>query len=633
MDTDDDDVFQPNCTIINNRPECNGHLPLNNQRTLSPQNSLKRQPFPSPRNSIKIRNNSVSSTQSVCNSIILSRQNSFTSRRTMNSLSSMNGIKDDYKQNNLSSEPTAIVDSIPQTTPEEEDEEEEDPDAIDEANCSCSWCPEPKGCFKTREEYALYLFHPNNRLRRLCHHFMAQSLFDNMILLFIALNCITLGMERPDIPPKSAERRFLTYANYGFTIVFAVEMTIKVLAKGLVIGKHAYLKSGWNIMDGFLVGISLVDIIISLTANSSPRIFGILRVFRLLRTLRPLRVISRAPGLKLVVQTLLSSLRPIGNIVLICCTFFIIFGILGVQLFKGSFYYCKGPNVHHVKNRTQCLKDQRNIWINQKYNFDNLGQALMALFVLASKDGWVSIMYTGLDAVGVDQQPQINFNEWRLVYFISFLLLVGFFVLNMFVGVVVENFHKCRENQEKEERAIRAAKRSQKMEAKRKKLNRPPYWANYCKGRLLVHAVVISKYFDLAIAGVIGLNVITMAMEYYMMPAELQFALKIFNYFFTSVFIIEATMKIVALGMMRYIKDSIQQCCQFLFSKYFPQSPFLPRTQKSVKVVLSPQSVKVVLSPQVMYPLLLCVRDTECESGLQSSSDVPPLIVCEGHRV
>lgn len=57
-----------------------------------------------------------------------------------------------------------------------------------------------------------------------------------------------------------------------------------------------------------------------------------LQVFRLLRSLRPLRVINRAPGLKLVVQTLLSSLRPIGNIVLICCTFFIIFGILGVQV-------------------------------------------------------------------------------------------------------------------------------------------------------------------------------------------------------------------------------------------------------------------------------------------------------------
>ena len=65
-------------------------------------------------------------------------------------------------------------------------------------------------------------------------------------------------------------------------------------------------------------------------------------------------------------------------------------------------------------------------------------------------------------------QPKENHNEWRLIYFISFLLLVGFFVLNMFVGVVVENFHKCRESQEKEERAMRAAKRQEKLEKKRK---------------------------------------------------------------------------------------------------------------------------------------------------------------------
>ena len=91
----------------------------------------------------------------------------------------------------------------------------------------------------------------------------------------------------------------------------------------------------------------------------------------------------------------------------------------------------------------------------------------MALFVLASKDGWVQIMYTGIDAVGVDMQPVENYNEWMLVYFISFLLLVGFFVLNMFVGVVIENFHKCRAEQEREEKAIRAAKRAKKIEQSR----------------------------------------------------------------------------------------------------------------------------------------------------------------------
>ncbi|XP_065204837.1 voltage-dependent T-type calcium channel subunit alpha-1H-like isoform X2 [Planococcus citri] len=411
------------------------------------------------------------------------------------------------------------------------------------------------GVLKERAEYSLWIFPPEHPFRRTCEQIVAQRWFDNLVLFFIALNCITLAMERPNIPPISGERKFLAAANYVFTVVFGVEMFIKVVAAGMFYGQEPYFKSGWNIMDGSLVSVSIVDILMSLISDSSPRIFGILRVFRLLRSLRPLRVINRAPGLKLVVQTLLSSLRPIGNIVLICCTFFIIFGILGVQLFKGTFFHCEGPNIKNIHNKTECLRDPQNVWVNRKYNFDDLGKALMSLFVLSSRDGWVNIMYTGLDAVGVDQQPIENFSEWRLLYFISFILLVGFFVLNMFVGVVVENFHRCREEQEKEERVRRLAKRAKQLEKKRRRLRRPPYYAGYGKYRLLVHNVVTSKYFDLAIAAVIGLNVITMAMEFYMMPKALTYALKIFNYFFTAVFVLESLMKLVALGIMLYVKD------------------------------------------------------------------------------
>ncbi|XP_011497163.1 PREDICTED: voltage-dependent T-type calcium channel subunit alpha-1G [Ceratosolen solmsi marchali] len=418
---------------------------------------------------------------------------------------------------------------------------------------------EPKGCLKERDDYSLYLFPQNNRFRIFCHWFVEQKWFDNVVLLFIGLNCITLAMERPNIPPDSKERIFLASANYIFTAVFAVEMFVKVVATGMLYGTNAYFTSGWNIMDGSLVVISIIDLGMSLLSSSSPRIFGILRVFRLLRSLRPLRVINRAPGLKLVVQTLLSSLRPIGNIVLICCTFFVIFGILGVQLFKGAFYYCEGPDIKNVRNKTDCLTDKRNLWLNRKYNFDDLGKALMSLFVLSSRDGWVNIMYTGLDAVGVDQQPIENYSEWRLLYFIAFILLVGFFVLNMFVGVVVENFHRCREEQEKEERVRRAAKRALQMEKKRRKMHEPPYYTNYSKSRLFVHNVVTSKYFDLAIAAVIGLNVVTMAMEFYMMPKALTYALKIFNYFFTAVFILESFMKLLALGLHLYLKDKWNQ--------------------------------------------------------------------------
>ena len=82
--------------------------------------------------------------------------------------------------------------------------------------------------------------------------------------------------------------------------------------------------------------------------------------------------------------------------------------IFFLQLFKGVFYYCDGPDAvkGYIHNKTECLalSGNGNRWVNHKYNFDNLGQALMSLFVLSSKDGWVSIMYQGLDAVGVDQQ-------------------------------------------------------------------------------------------------------------------------------------------------------------------------------------------------------------------------------------
>lgn len=90
-------------------------------------------------------------------------------------------------------------------------------------------------------------------------------------------------------------------------------------------------------------------------------------------------------------------------------------------------------------------------------------------------------------------------------------------------------------------------------------MHEPPYYTGYSPLRLFVHNVVTSKYFDLAIAAVIGLNVITMALEYYMMPIALEYALKIFNYFFTAVFILESFMKLVALGFKIYLKEKWNQ--------------------------------------------------------------------------
>ncbi|XP_041062088.1 voltage-dependent T-type calcium channel subunit alpha-1H-like [Carcharodon carcharias] len=421
-----------------------------------------------------------------------------------------------------------------------------------------TWC-------KTHEDWALYLFAPQNRFRSMCQKIIAHKMFDHVVLVFIFLNCITIALERPEIDPSSTERMFLSVSNHIFTAIFVVEMTLKVVALGFISGENAYLQSSWNILDGILVFVSVIDIIVSLASAGGAKILGILRVLRLLRTLRPLRVISRAPGLKLVVETLITSLRPIGNIVLICCAFFIIFGILGVQLFKGKFYHCDGHDTRNITNKSECL--QANFkWVRRKYNFDNLGQALMSLFVLSSKDGWVNIMYDGLDAIGIDKQPQRNHNPWMLLYFISFLLIVSFFVLNMFVGVVVENFHKCRQHQEAEEARRQEEKRLRRLEKKRRskelclaEAQRRPYYADYSPARLYIHKLCTNHYLDLFITFIIGINVITMSMEHYHQPTSLEEALKYCNYVFTIVFVFESILKLIAFGFRRFFKDRWNQ--------------------------------------------------------------------------
>ena len=198
-----------------------------------------------------------------------------------------------------------------------------------------SFMEEIREYFHQRQSYSLYIFEEDSRTRKVCKLLTSQDWFDFIVLVFIAANCITLAMERPTIPPWSTERKLLDLSNNLFTLVFTIEMFIKSVASGFLMGRGNYFSDNWNRLDGVLVIISLIDGFITTFVgknNGEGDIFKILRVFRIIRALRPLRVINRAPGLKLVVETLLSSLRPISHIVIICCAFFLIFGILGVQV-------------------------------------------------------------------------------------------------------------------------------------------------------------------------------------------------------------------------------------------------------------------------------------------------------------
>jgi hypothetical protein len=111
-----------------------------------------------------------------------------------------------------------------------------------------------------------------------------------------------------------------------------MEMITKIIAKCYVFEANAYLKNGWNVLDCFLVHLSIAEIIFGFYAQENAKGFSILRVIRLVRVLRPLRAINRAPGLRLVVQTLISSLKPVSDVLITTSFFICMFAVLGLQV-------------------------------------------------------------------------------------------------------------------------------------------------------------------------------------------------------------------------------------------------------------------------------------------------------------
>lgn len=165
-------------------------------------------------------------------------------------------------------------------------------------------------------------------------------------------------------------------------------------------------------------------------------------------------------------------------------------------------------------------------------------QAIFTLLVLASKEGWIDIAYNGIDAVGIDKQPIQNYSETKVMYFVSFLLFVGFLLVNLFVGVVVESLHRLRLALACKERAMRIAAREKRFQHKWRRMSELPYYLHFSPCRRYLHRVCTSKYFDLIIAIVIGLNVITMSLEHYHMSPVSSFFLSFHSHPLHFIFLI-----------------------------------------------------------------------------------------------
>lgn len=119
---------------------------------------------------------------------------------------------------------------------------------------------------------------------------------------------------------------------------------LKILVLGFIIGKGTYLRDYWNLLDFTIVTFSILNWVLDSVSDIN---VSFLRGFRALRALRPLRMVSKNEGMRVVVNSLLTSIPNLLNVLLISLLFFLVFGILGVQLFKGSMGSCNDSTISY----------------------------------------------------------------------------------------------------------------------------------------------------------------------------------------------------------------------------------------------------------------------------------------------
>ena len=167
---------------------------------------------------------------------------------------------------------------------------------------------------------------------------------------------------------------------------------------------------------------------------------GFVKILRLLRVLRPLRMISRNPDLKLMVSALMESIGHILNVLVVIGIIYMIFAILGVNLFAGKFFYCSEDPLK-LSTRLVC-EEAGGQWMSQDHNFDDVVFGFNTLLVVASLEGWPDIMFNAADSVDIDQGPSINYSlPLASGFFLVYIMIGSFFLLNLFIGVLFVKFN------------------------------------------------------------------------------------------------------------------------------------------------------------------------------------------------
>uniref|UniRef100_A0A8C1XXT2 Voltage-dependent N-type calcium channel subunit alpha n=1 Tax=Cyprinus carpio TaxID=7962 RepID=A0A8C1XXT2_CYPCA len=245
--------------------------------------------------------------------------------------------------------------------------------------------------------------------------FVVSPPFEYSIMIMIALNTVVLMMKFHGAP--DFYEAMLKYLNIVFTALFSMECILKIIA----FGPLNYLKDAWNVFDFVTVLGSITDIIVT---EINDRLLN-LSFLRLFRAARLVKLLRQGYTIRILLWTFVQSFKALPYVCLLIAMLFFIYAIIGMQVFG---------NIE--------LNDDTAI--NRHNNFRTFLQALMLLFRSATGEAWHEIMLSCLSERTCDASSGIHGKEcgsdFAYFYFVSFIFLCSFLMLNLFVAVIMDNF-------------------------------------------------------------------------------------------------------------------------------------------------------------------------------------------------
>ncbi|XP_032611383.1 sodium channel protein type 7 subunit alpha [Hylobates moloch] len=382
-------------------------------------------------------------------------------------------------------------------------------------------------------------------IRKTCCKIVENNWFKCFIGLVTLFSTGTLAFEDIYIDQRKTIKILLEYADMIFTYIFILEMLLKWMAYGF----KAYFSNGWYRLDFVVVIVFCLSLIGKTREELKPLIS--------MKFLRPLRVLSQFERMKVVVRALIKTTLPTLNVFLVCLMIWLIFGIMGVDLFAGRFYECIDPTSgerfpsSEVMNRSQCeslLFNESMPWENAKMNFDNVGNGFLSLLQVATFNGWITIMNSAIDSVAVNTQPHFEVNIYMYCYFINFIIFGVFLPLSMLITVITDNFNKHKIKLGGSNIFITVKQRKQYRRLKKimyEDSQRPvPRPLNKLQG--FIFDVVTSQVFNVIVMVLICFQAIAMMIDTDVQSLQMSIALYWINSIFVMLYTMECILKLIA---------------------------------------------------------------------------------------